>query len=148
MRNGQSNKINMTRDCSGSSESDTCAVVKVRKPPTTTQFYYSFSFKVAFFTEEEMENRARLKVQKKRPIKRSGRKVLLKNVLDYLKADTYMYAPLLSPPTSDFPSPNAFPSSAKGLTLTLPFFFLYILVSIAVAFSFLVSFDEVVVACL
>ncbi|KAG4970054.1 hypothetical protein JHK82_035750 [Glycine max] len=67
-----------------------------------------------------MENRARLKVQKKRPIKRSGRKVLLKNVLDYLKADTYMYAPLLSPPTSDFPSPNAFPSSAKGVEYKKP----------------------------
>ncbi|RZB71580.1 uncharacterized protein LOC114381883 isoform X2 [Glycine soja] len=67
-----------------------------------------------------MENRAHLKVQKKRPIKRSGRKVLLKNVLDYLKADTYMYAPLLSPPTSDFPSPNAFPSSAKGVEYKKP----------------------------
>lgn len=103
---------------------------------------------VLLFLQLQMENRTRLKVQKKRPIKRSGREVLLKKVLDYLKSDTYMYAPLLSPPTSDFPSPNAFPSSAKGLTLTLPFFFLYILVSIAVAFSFLVSFDEVVVACL
>jgi len=82
-----------------------------------------------------MENRTRLKVQKKRPIKRSGREVLLKKVLDYLKSDTYMYAPLLSSPTSDFPSPNAFPSSAKGLTLTLHFFFHCL-------------FDEVVVTCL
>ncbi|XP_028209846.1 uncharacterized protein LOC114392819 isoform X2 [Glycine soja] len=67
-----------------------------------------------------MENRTRLKVQKKRPIKRSGREVLLKKVLDYLKSDTYMYAPLLSSPTSDFPSPNAFPSSAKGVEFNKP----------------------------
>ncbi|KAH1201373.1 hypothetical protein GmHk_17G048076 [Glycine max] len=68
---------------------------------------------VLLFLQLQMENRTRLKVQKKRPIKRSGREVLLKKVLDYLKSDTYMYAPLLSSPTSDFPSPNAFPSSAK-----------------------------------
>lgn len=90
---------------------------------------------VLLFLQLQMENRTRLKVQKKRPIKRSGREVLLKKVLDYLKSDTYMYAPLLSSPTSDFPSPNAFPSSAKGLTLTLHFFFHCL-------------FDEVVVTCL
>ncbi|TKY54638.1 hypothetical protein E2542_SST19050 [Spatholobus suberectus] len=56
-----------------------------------------------------MENRERLRVQKKKPIKRSGRKVLLKNLLDYLKSDTFMYAPLLSPLPSDVF--NAFPSS-------------------------------------
>ncbi|KAK7388434.1 hypothetical protein VNO78_23250 [Psophocarpus tetragonolobus] len=60
-----------------------------------------------------MEKRAHLRVQKKKPIKRRGRKVLLEKVLNYLKSDTFMYAPLLSSPLSDFPSLNAFPYSAK-----------------------------------
>ncbi|XP_057419268.1 uncharacterized protein LOC130713520 [Lotus japonicus] len=60
-----------------------------------------------------MENRANLRVQKKKPTKRSGRKPSLKKILDYLKSDTYMYAPLVSPLPSDFPSPNAFFPSAK-----------------------------------
>ncbi|XP_027918159.1 uncharacterized protein LOC114177108 isoform X2 [Vigna unguiculata] len=61
-----------------------------------------------------MEKRSRLRVQKKKPIKRRGRKVFLKMVLNYLKSDTFMYAPLLSSlPCHAF---NAFPSSpAKEL---------------------------------
>ncbi|CAJ1944920.1 unnamed protein product [Sphenostylis stenocarpa] len=56
-----------------------------------------------------MDMRARLRVQKKKPIKHRGRKVLLKKVLDYLKSDTFMYAPLLSPlPSLAF---NSFPPS-------------------------------------
>ncbi|WVZ10247.1 hypothetical protein V8G54_014777 [Vigna mungo] len=65
-----------------------------------------------------MEKRARLRVQKKKPIKRRGTKVFLKKVLDYLKSDTFMYAPLLSSlPCHAF---NVFPSSpAKGFTSIL-----------------------------
>ncbi|KAG2407663.1 hypothetical protein LR48_Vigan541s001100 [Vigna angularis] len=61
-----------------------------------------------------MEKRARLRVQKRKPIKRRGTKVFLKKVLDYLKSDTFMYAPLLSSlPCHAF---DAFPSSpAKEL---------------------------------
>ncbi|XP_004507788.1 uncharacterized protein [Cicer arietinum] len=55
-----------------------------------------------------MENRTRLRVQNKKPIKRSGRKPLVKKFFDYLKSDTFMYAPLVSPQPSVLPSPNAF----------------------------------------
>ncbi|RDX65719.1 hypothetical protein CR513_55605, partial [Mucuna pruriens] len=89
-----------------------------------------------------MENRERLRVQKKKGIKRRGRKVLLRKVLDYLKSDTFMYAPLLSPLPSD--AFNAFLSSpAKGFTLI--HHFSYFLVSITMPFSFIVLFDVSVV---
>ncbi|KEH32579.1 hypothetical protein MtrunA17_Chr4g0073221 [Medicago truncatula] len=58
-----------------------------------------------------MDNRNhRLRVQNKKPIKRSGKKPLVKKFLDYLKSDTFLYAPLLSPQPSGsgFPSPNNF----------------------------------------
>lgn len=55
-----------------------------------------------------MENRERLRVQKR------GKKHSLRKVVDYLKSDTFMYASLLSLP-ADFPSPDTFASSAKGL---------------------------------
>ncbi|KAL2338576.1 hypothetical protein Fmac_013022 [Flemingia macrophylla] len=62
-----------------------------------------------------MENRDRLKVQKKKPIKcRSRRKLSLRKVLDYLKSDTFMYAPLLSPLPSSHAF-NAFPSKVVEL---------------------------------
>ncbi|XP_061347528.1 uncharacterized protein LOC133293028 [Gastrolobium bilobum] len=67
-----------------------------------------------------METRARLRVQKKKPIKHRGRKLLLKNFLDYLKSDTFMYAPLVSSLPSDFPSLDTFPSSAKVVELKKP----------------------------
>ncbi|XP_045816210.1 uncharacterized protein LOC123909423 [Trifolium pratense] len=56
----------------------------------------------------KMDNRMRLKVQNKKPIKRSGKKPLMKKFLDYLKSDTFLYAPLLSPQPSVFPSSNSF----------------------------------------
>ncbi|WJX91192.1 hypothetical protein P8452_73004 [Trifolium repens] len=56
-----------------------------------------------------MDNRIRLRVQNKKPIKRSGKKTLVKKLLDYLKSDTFLYAPLLSPDQpSVFPSSNSF----------------------------------------
>ncbi|GAU20953.1 hypothetical protein TSUD_201020 [Trifolium subterraneum] len=59
-----------------------------------------------------MDNRMHLRVQNKKPIKRSGKKPLVKKFLDYLKSDTYLYAPLLSPQSqsqsSVFPSSNSF----------------------------------------
>ncbi|XP_020231321.1 uncharacterized protein LOC109811883 [Cajanus cajan] len=62
-----------------------------------------------------MENRDRLRVQKKKPIKRSSRrKVSLRKVLDYLKSDTFMYAPLLSPLPSSHAF-NTFPSEVVEL---------------------------------
>ncbi|XP_027333165.1 uncharacterized protein LOC113848014 isoform X2 [Abrus precatorius] len=67
-----------------------------------------------------MEKRVRLRIQKKKPIKRSGRKLLLKKVFDYLNSDTFMYAPLISSLPSDFLSSNAFPSSAKVVDLKKP----------------------------
>ncbi|KAK7329868.1 hypothetical protein VNO77_24049 [Canavalia gladiata] len=63
-----------------------------------------------------MENRTRLRVQKKKSIKRSGRKLLLKKAFDYLKSDTFMYAPLLS----HYPSPNTLLSSAEVVELKEP----------------------------
>ncbi|KAK7265328.1 hypothetical protein RJT34_32947 [Clitoria ternatea] len=67
-----------------------------------------------------MENRARLRVVKKKKKPNKERKLFLKKVLDYLNSDTYMYAPLVSPLPSDFPSPNAFPSSTKVVELKKP----------------------------
>ncbi|CAI8611289.1 unnamed protein product [Vicia faba] len=55
-----------------------------------------------------MDNRTRLRVQNKKPIKRSGKKPLVKQLLDYLKSDTFLYAPLISPQPCGFPSTNAF----------------------------------------
>lgn len=83
-----------------------------------------------------MEKRARLRVQKKPIIKRSNdRKLWLKKFLDYLKSDTYMYAPVLSPQPSVFATPNAF----KGLSFTPPHqFFIFL-------FPSLLFFDGVVV---
>lgn len=69
-----------------------------------------------------MENRTRLRVQNKKPIKRSGRKPLVKKFFDYLKSDTFMYAPLVSPQPSVLPSPNAF----KGFKFKLNHYFLFL----------------------
>ncbi|XP_058728657.1 uncharacterized protein LOC131600520 isoform X2 [Vicia villosa] len=55
-----------------------------------------------------MDNRTRLRVQNKKPIKRSGKKPLVKKFLDYLKSDTFLYAPLISPQPCGFPSTNDF----------------------------------------
>ncbi|KAJ1433550.1 hypothetical protein SESBI_06088 [Sesbania bispinosa] len=67
-----------------------------------------------------MENRVRLGVQKKKPIKRRGRKPSLNKFFDYLKSDTFMYASLLSSRPSDFPSTNTFPFSAQVVELKNP----------------------------
>jgi len=94
-------------------------------------FYLDFSKSSAFWSdskkkkEKKMDYRNhRLRVQNKKPIKRSGKKPLVKKFLDYLKSDTFLYAPLLSPQPSGFPSPNNF----KGfkLKLTLHFLFTFI----------------------
>ncbi|CAL5199400.1 unnamed protein product [Lathyrus oleraceus] len=55
-----------------------------------------------------MDNRTRLRVQNKKPIKRSGKKPFVKKFLDYLKSDTFLYAPLISPQPCGFPSSNSF----------------------------------------
>ncbi|CAK8564245.1 unnamed protein product [Lathyrus sativus] len=55
-----------------------------------------------------MDNKTRLRVQNKKPIKRSGKKPLVKKILDYLKSDTFLYAPLISPQPCGFPSSNSF----------------------------------------
>jgi len=95
-------------------------------------FFLDFSKSSAFWSDskkkkkmnKKMDNRNRLRVQNKKPIKRSGKKPLVKKFLDYLKSDTFLYAPLLSPQPSGFPSPNNF----KGfkLKLTLHFLFTFI----------------------
>jgi len=114
----------MTRDTSGSTESDTCPIVKVCKPPDNVVLQF-LRHQSCIFTENEeeaeekkMDKRARLRVQRKKPIKRRGMKVFLKKVLDYVKSDTFMYAPLISPLPSHafYASPS---SPAKGFTFTL-----------------------------
>ena len=134
-KDDQKNKTsNMTRNSSGSWKPDTCGVAKVSKPPTTlaaASANFSTSPKTPSFPvpnrakqkqPREMENRARLllRVQKNKPTtKRSGRKPLLKKLASFLKCDTFMYAPLVSPLPPDFPSPpDNFASSAKGLPFT------------------------------
>ncbi len=54
-----------------------------------------------------MEKRALLGVRTRRPTKRSKKK-LLKKVAEYLKSDSYMFAPLISP------QPKIFHSSASS----------------------------------
>ncbi|KAK7347655.1 hypothetical protein VNO80_22192 [Phaseolus coccineus] len=115
----------MTRDTSGSSVSDTCPIVKVCKPPDNLVLQFLQRQSCIFIENEEeaeekkMDKRARLRVQKKKPIKRRGMKVFIKKVFDYLKSDTFMYAPLLSPlPSHAF---NALPASpAKELEFQKP----------------------------
>jgi len=116
----------MTRDTSGSLVSDTCLIVKICKPPDNLVLQFLQRQSCIFIENEEeaeekkMDKRARLRVQKKKPTKRRGMKVFIKKVFDYLKSDTFMYAPLLSPlPSHAF---NALPASpAKGFTFTLHF---------------------------
>lgn len=91
-------------------------------------FFLDFSKSCAFWSDskklKKMDNRNhRLRVQNKKPIKRSGKKPLVKKFLDYLKSDTFLYAPLLSPQPSGsgFPSPNNF----KGFKFKLTNHFLF-----------------------
>ncbi|KAJ7955716.1 ATP-dependent RNA helicase [Quillaja saponaria] len=67
----------------------------------------------------KMEKRVLLGVQKKKPLKR-GKKKLLKQVVDYLKSDTHMFAPLIPPPTSDLRPRKTIRSSAAGGELKEP----------------------------
>ncbi|XP_059459444.1 uncharacterized protein LOC132188996 [Corylus avellana] len=60
-----------------------------------------------------MEKRASLGVQRRKPIKRSKKK-LLKRVVDYLRSDSYMFAPLVSPRS------KTFRSSAIGVEVKEP----------------------------
>ncbi|XP_057994987.1 uncharacterized protein LOC131175287 [Hevea brasiliensis] len=59
-----------------------------------------FSIFFENLTKTEREKRALLRVQnrihKKPIIKRNKKRILLKKVVDYLKSDTYMFAPLIS----------------------------------------------------
>jgi len=95
-------------------------------------FFLDFSKSSAFWSDskkkkkmnKKMDNRNRLRVQNKKPIKRSGKKPLVKKFLDYLKSDTFLYAPLLSPQPFGSPSPNNF----KGLKLKLNHHFLFIFI--------------------
>ncbi|KAI4344352.1 hypothetical protein L6164_011587 [Bauhinia variegata] len=67
----------------------------------------------------DISNRARVRVGvvKKKPLKRA-KKRLMKKIVDYLKSDTFMYAPLVSPLPSDFcPPPITLPSVAKVVEL-------------------------------
>ena len=72
------------------------------------------------FTEpkQKMEKRALLGVRTRRPIKRSKKK-LLKKVADYLKSDSYMFAPLISP------QPKIFHSSASSSNYRAFVFFFF-----------------------
>jgi hypothetical protein len=63
-----------------------------------------------------MEKRASLGVQRRKPVKRSKKK-LLKRVVDYLRSDSYMFAPLVSPRS------RTFHSSAIGSQFFSFFFF-------------------------
>lgn len=60
-----------------------------------------------------MENRTRLRVHKPKAFK-NGKKHLVKRVFDFLKSDTFFYAPLLSNVPSHFLSPDFLPSPTKG----------------------------------
>ncbi|KAK9275782.1 hypothetical protein L1049_023051 [Liquidambar formosana] len=66
-----------------------------------------------------MEKRAALGVHKKKPIKRD-KKRLLKKVVDYLKSDCHMFAPLISSPPSDFSTSRITSSSPTGVEIKEP----------------------------
>lgn len=68
-----------------------------------------------------MEKRIFPGVRKKRPIKRNKKK-LLNKVLDYLTSDSYMFAPLVSRPSSGFSSSVKKRASLRGLLFS---FFLF-----------------------
>ncbi|XP_028775436.1 uncharacterized protein LOC114732307 [Neltuma alba] len=66
-----------------------------------------------------MENRARLRVQKTKGFK-GRKKHLVKRVVDYLKSDTFLYAPLLSTVPTDFRSPYSLASSTRVVEFKKP----------------------------
>ncbi|XP_054794001.1 uncharacterized protein LOC129299549 [Prosopis cineraria] len=75
-----------------------------------------------FHTEagQEMENRARLRVHKTKGFKSGKKKHLVKRVVDYLKSDTFLYAPLLSSVPPDFRSLDTLHSSDRVVEFKKP----------------------------
>ncbi|KAI9126121.1 hypothetical protein K1719_003539 [Acacia pycnantha] len=66
-----------------------------------------------------MESRTRLRVQKTKDFK-NGKKHLVKRIVDYLKSDTFFYAPLLSIVPSHFRSPDTLSSSTRVVEFKKP----------------------------
>lgn len=66
-----------------------------------------------------MAKRVSLGVKKKRPIKRSKNR-FLKKLFDYLASDSHMFAPLISPPSSDSSADKEFCSSASDVETISP----------------------------
>ncbi|XP_054790495.1 uncharacterized protein LOC129295921 [Prosopis cineraria] len=67
-----------------------------------------------------MENRARLRVHKTKGFKSGKKKHLVKRVVDYLKSDTFLYAPLLSSVPPDFRSLDTLHSSDRVVEFKKP----------------------------
>ncbi|GAV69386.1 hypothetical protein CFOL_v3_12887 [Cephalotus follicularis] len=63
----------------------------------------------------EKRKRQSLGIQKKRKSMKRNTKGLVKDVIHYLKSDSYMFAPLVSPPPSDFVAPKIAAFSATEM---------------------------------
>ncbi|KDP38763.1 hypothetical protein JCGZ_04116 [Jatropha curcas] len=59
-----------------------------------------------------MDKRELLGVHKRKRSVKKNKKKVLKKVVDYLKSDSYMFAPLISPPLTNFLASRIVPSSS------------------------------------